>query len=284
MPCPRTRQKEADVVDIEQALARLGIVGNLYKVYRAAIELGDVPVARVIERCGLPKATVYGALTRLEQEGLIADWGQPGKRRVVAYDPAILLEQLEARRQMLGEMLPQLRSLYNAAKGKPGIRFYEGLDGVEKALWDSLTTTSGEMYCTFAMAEIIEVPGLARMADFQAERLARGIDMKVMRSRGLDRQDIWSCSRAERRELRFSPDNAVLAMTMLIYDTRVAVVSSSKESYGLVIESGEFSSLLRTMFMSVWAISERVPFIEDLRDDSNDRDSGGRQIHEPSRT
>jgi sugar-specific transcriptional regulator TrmB len=271
-------------VDIEQAMARLGIVGNLYKVYRAAIELGDVPVAQVIERSGLPKATVYGALTRLEQEGLIADWGQPGKRRVVAYDPAILLEQLEARRQMLGEMLPQLRSLYNAAKGKPGIRFYEGLDGVEKALWDSLTTTSGEMYCTFAMAKIMEVPGLARMAHFQRERLARGIDMKVLRSRDQDRQGIWSCSRAERRELRFSPDNAVLGMTMLIYDTRVAVVSSSKESYGLVIESEEFSSLLRTMFMSVWAISERVPFIEDLQNDGNDGESGGRKIHERSRS
>lgn len=268
-------------VDIEKALARLGIVGNLYEVYRAALELGDVPVARIVERTGLPKATVYGALTRLEQDGLIADWGQPGKRRVVAYDPAILLEQLEARRQMLGEMLPQLRSLYNGAKGKPGIRFYEGLDGVEKALWDSLTTNTGEMYCTFAMAEIMEIPGLKRMADFQSERLARGIDMKVLRSRQHDRKGIWQCSRAERRELRFSPDNAILAMTMLIYDTRVAVVSSHKESYGLVIESNEFSSLLRTMFMSMWDISERVPFIEDIQDDGNDGEPGGRKIHEP---
>jgi sugar-specific transcriptional regulator TrmB len=268
-------------VDIEKALARLGIVGNLYEVYRAALELGDVPVARIVERTGLPKATVYGALTRLEQDGLIADWGQPGKRRVVAYDPAILLEQLEARRQMLGEMLPQLRSLYNGAKGKPGIRFYEGLDGVEKALWDSLTTQSGEMYCTFAMAEIMEIPGLSRMAHFLDERLNRGIDMKVLRSRQHDRKGIWQCSRAERRELRFSPDNAILAMTMLIYDTRVAVVSSHKESYGLVIESNEFSSLLRTMFMSMWDISERVPFIEDIQDDGNDGERGGRRIHEP---
>jgi HTH-type transcriptional regulator, sugar sensing transcriptional regulator len=76
----------------------------------------------------------------------------------------------------------------------------------------------------------------------------------------------------------------VLGMTMLIYDTRVAVVSSSKESYGLVIESDEFSSLLRTMFMSVWAMSERVPFIEDIRDDNNDGEPGGRKVHEPSRS
>ena len=267
-------------MDIEKALARLGIVGNLYKVYRAAIELGDVPVAAVIERAGLPKATVYDALVRLEQEGLSADWGKPGRRRVVAYDPAILLEQVEARREMLGALLPQLRSLYNAAKGKPGIRFYEGLEGVEKALWDSLTATSGVMYCTFAMAEIIEVPGLARMAEFQAERLARGIDMKVIRSRQHDRRDIWACSRAERRELRFAPGETVLGMTMLIYDTRVAIVSSKNESYGLIIESAEFSSLLLAMFTTIWAVSEPVPYIEDQDNDS----SGGQFAGHPVRT
>jgi sugar-specific transcriptional regulator TrmB len=262
-------------VDIEQLLARIGIVGNLYKVYRAAIELGDVPVSAVIERTALPKATVYDALSRLEQEGLIADWGNRGKRRVVAYDPAILLEQLEARRQMLGSILPQLRSLYNAAKGKPGIQFYEGLEGVEKALWDSLTATSGVMYCTFAMAEIIEVPGLERMAAYQRERLAQGIDMKVVRSRGHDRQDIWPCSRAERRELRFSPNGIDLGMTMLVYDNRVAIASSKKESYGLIIESEEFSMLLKAMFMSIWEASEPVPFIEDLpNDNANSRHTG----------
>lgn len=258
-------------MDIEQSLARLGIVGNLYRVYRAAIELGDVPVAMVIERSGLPKATVYDALSRLAQEGLIADWGKPGKRRVVAHDPVIMLEQLEARRQMLGEMLPQLRSLYNAAKGKPSIRFYEGLEGVERALWDSLSATSGVMYCTFAMAEIMEVPGLDRMAVYQEERLARGIDMKVVRSRRHDRQDIWPCSRAERRELRFSPNEIVLGMTMLIYDSRVAIASSKKESYGLIIESEEFSALLKAMFMSIWITSEPVPFIEDIQDDNSSR-------------
>jgi sugar-specific transcriptional regulator TrmB len=265
-------------MDIEQSLARMGIVGNLYRVYRATIELGDVPVSTVIERTGLPKATVYDALARLEQEGLIADWGKPGKRRVVAYDPVILLEQLEARRQMLDAMLPQLRSLYNGAKGKPGIRFYEGLEGVEKALWDSLSTSSGDLFCTFAMAEIIEVPGLDWMASYQKERLARGITMNVIRSRPHDRQDIWPCSRAEKRELRFSPEHIVLGMTMLIYDSRVAIASSKKESYGLIIESEEFSSLLRGMFMSVWAISDRVPFIEDLQNDDGDGQGSAGEI------
>lgn len=269
-------------LDIEQNLARLGIVGNLYKVYRAAIELGDVPVLRVIERTGLPKATVYDALARLAEEGLIAAWGQAGRRRVVARDPAILLEQVEARRQMIGEMLPQLRSLYNAAKGKPNIRFYEGSDGVEAAMWDSLTCTSGVMYTTFAMAEIIETPGLERMAEYMAERIALGIDMKVIRSRSHDRAEIWPCSRAERRELRFAPDNVLLGMTLFIYDSRVALVSSKKENYGLILESEEFSALLRSMFLAVWETSERVPFIEDIsHDDRYDRSDGaGLEAHD----
>ncbi len=42
---------------MEDSLARMGIVGNLYKVYLAAIELGDVPVSTVIEHYSLRSET-----------------------------------------------------------------------------------------------------------------------------------------------------------------------------------------------------------------------------------
>lgn len=247
---------------MENSLARMGIVGNLYKVYLAAIELGEVPVASIIERTGLPKATVYDALTRLQQEGLIADWNGPGPRRVVAHDPSVLLEQVEARKQMLSDMLPQLRALYHRAKGKPNIRFYEGVEGVEQALWDSITGDGTELLAAFSMAEAMEVPGLDVIDEYMDARVSRNKFMRVLRSRSRDRADIWHSSHKEMRELRYTPEQTVLAMTFVIYGPRVALMSSKKECYGLIIESEEYAALMRAMYESLWTQSEPSPYID----------------------
>lgn len=254
-------------MSLEDTLGRLGISGNPSRVYLAAIESGPVPVATLVERTGLPKATVYDAVARLEKEGLIASEGQTGKRRIVAHDPSIMLEQLEARRQMVGDMLPELRALYNAAKGKPNIRFYEGAEGIRTTMLDTLSCKSGTMYCTYAMAEIMETPGLDWMKVYMRQRIERDIWMKVMRSRSHDRLDIWPSTKEEKRELRFAPDNVLLGLTMMIYDNRVAIISSKKENYGLILESEEFSKMLRSMFSAIWSMSELSPFIEETEYD-----------------
>lgn len=242
-------------MDVEDQLARLGISGNLFKVYRAAIELGEAPVSEVATRAGLPRTTVYDAVTRLQEHGLIALDDRGSRRFVTALDPSVLLEQAQARRQMLENMMPQLRSLYNQAKGKPNIRFYEGAEGVRTVLRDSLSAESKQLRAIFSMSELVDAPGLDEIDVYRAERIALGIHMKVVRSRSRDTADIWPSSVDELRELRFAPEHMTLSMTALIYDHRVALVSSRRENYGLIIESEEFAALQRTLFDAIWSLS-----------------------------
>lgn len=246
---------------LENELARLGIVGNLYKVYVASIELGEVPVSRIIEATGLPKATVYGALDRLEHEGLLAESTGEGVRRVRANEPGVLLEQVEARKQMLTEVLPQLRAHYYRAQGKPNIRFYEGVEGVRTAYWEALSSNDTELQAVFSMAELMEVPGLSVVDEFMAERVRRGKFMRVVRLRSHDCADIWRSSRAELRELRYAPTSMELSMTFIIFGSRVALMSSAKECYGLVIESAEYAQMMRAMYESLWLQSEPTEYI-----------------------
>jgi len=128
---------------------------------------------------------------------------------------------------------------------------------------DSLTCRDGTLYCTYAMDEIMEAPGLDWMEGYAAERISKGIWMKVMRSRSHDRKDIWPSDRKAKREVRFAPEHVPLGLTIQIYDNRVAIVSAKKEYYGLIIESEEFATMLRTFFSVIWAMSEPTQFIKD---------------------
>lgn len=244
-------------MDMESKLAQIGISGTLFKLYAAAIELGEAPISDVAARAGLVRTTAYDALSRLEQEGLVVLENRGSKRYVVAEDPTVLLERLEARRQMLGELMPQLRSLYNRVKGKPGIRFYEGAEGIRTALWDTLTVT-GEpkvLRGILSMGELSETPGLEEMERFIAERASRGVWLKVIRSRRKDVEPIWPSSLGELRDLRYAPDDMVLSMTTFIYDNRVSLISSRRENYGLIIESEEFAAMQRQLFDALWTVA-----------------------------
>ncbi len=238
-------------MDLEEKLGRLGISGNLYRVYRAAIELGEVPVSELAASTGLARTTTYDAVLRLEEEGLLRIEGADRKRHVVAHDPSVLLEYVAARRVMVTEMMPELRSMYNQAKGKPKTRFYEGAEGIRTVLWDSLNA-SVSLRATFSMSELREVPGLEEINRYRDARIAKGISMRVIRSRSRDTDDIWPASEAELRELRWAPAGTSVAMTTLIYGNCVAMISSKRENYGLIIESAEYAQHHSMLFDAFW--------------------------------
>ncbi|MBI5264342.1 MAG: transcriptional regulator TrmB [Bradyrhizobium sp.] len=242
-------------MDMEEKLAKIGITGKLYRLYLAAVELGEAPVQEVAARAGLPRTTAYDVLGRLEQEELIRIEERNGRRYVVAEDPVGMLQRLELRRQVISDLMPQIRSIYNRAKGKPQIRFYEGAEGIHTVLWNTLTCQSRTLRGILSMHELIETPGLAEMDDYITERVKRGIALKVLRSRDRDVEKIWPSAREQLRELRYAPEGITLGVTQYVYDDKVSIISSKRENYGLIIESDDFARLQLTLFETLWSIS-----------------------------
>ncbi|MFS8037778.1 TrmB family transcriptional regulator [Xanthobacter sp. AM11] len=242
-------------MDMEEKLAKIGISGKLFKLYLAAVELGEAPVQEVAARAGLARTTAYDVLERLEQEELIRIEARAGRRYVVAEDPVGMLQRLELKKQVIGDLMPQIRSLYNRSKGKPQIRFYEGEDGIQTVLWDTLTCQSKTLCGILCMGELIETPGLKEMDVYIDERVRRGITLKVLRSRDKDVEQIWPTGPAQLRDLRYAPEGITLGVTQYVYDDKVAIISSKRENYALVIESEDFARLQLAMFDTLWSLS-----------------------------
>lgn len=242
-------------MNIKDKLARLGISGNLYKVYCAVMEQKEATVSALASRAGLPRATTYDAVLRLQEHGLVELGGTERKRTVTAVNPGVLLEQIAAKRQLITDLLPELQSLHNQITGKPQMRFYEGEKGIQTVLWDSLRCHSGLLRATFSMSELQDIPGLDEINRYRDERVAKGLRMQVIRSASRDTQNIWATITEELRELRFTPPELTVSMTTLIYDNNVALISSTRENYGLIIESEEFARFQGTLFEALWRIS-----------------------------
>jgi sugar-specific transcriptional regulator TrmB len=244
---------------LESNLAALGLDDKEQRFYLATLQLGAAPVTAIAAKAGVSRTNGYDLLARLERRGLVTQVGTNAVRHVVAEDPAVLVSHWERTRSVLDELVPELKSMFNATELKPRVRFYEGTDGILKALWETLDCHSGTLLGILSMSELAEVPGKEATAAYIAERVRRGIKLRVLRSQGRETEDIWSSSEAELRELRYAPASVDLGMTMYVHDDKVTYLSSKRENYALVIESHELAALNRALFEGLWMTSSPNP-------------------------
>ena len=246
---------------LDEALEQLGINGKRAKFYLAALELGEVPVPVVARKAGISRTSAYDVLAWLSEAGLATRLQKRGKYYVAAADPNRLLTILEDRQRTLTSILPELRSTYNRSTVKPRIRFYEGREGLRTVLYDTLECGSKQLSAILSMVDLRDVPG--GQDEYIARRIARGINLRVVRSRAKDiGDDVWPTSATALRELRYAPDGFIFTMTTWIYDNKVSFISSRRESFGMLIESEEFSHLMKNLFAVLWQASTPTAPIE----------------------
>ncbi len=243
-------------MNLEEALGRLGIAGKRARLYLAALELGESPVQKVAEKAGVTRTTAYDLLGRLVREGLVSRVDKDGRAHIAAEDPARLLSVLDDRRRTAEELLPELRALHGASSPRPRIRFYEGRDGINTVLYDTLRCRSKQLDGILSMTDLFQVPGRAEMEQYVAARIAAGVHLRVVRSREKDvGADVWPSRRADLRELRYAPEGSVFTMTTWTYDDKVSVIASRREHFGLIVESAEFAEMQKHLFAALWLAS-----------------------------
>ncbi|MCE8000466.1 MAG: helix-turn-helix domain-containing protein [Rhodobiaceae bacterium] len=244
--------------NMESALARIGMTGKRARFYLASLQLGAASVQEIARHCGVTRTTAYSLVEKLSEEGVITLLQKGGRTHVVAEDPDVLLRNLDDRRSALSDVLPELRSIYVGGQNGPRFRLYEGMEGIRTVLNAVLTAQTDTLCGMLSMKELLQFPGREELARFVTKRVEAGKTLRVIRSASEDVDDIWGASESELREVRFTPTSAPLLMTTFVCDDQVAIISSKRENYGLIIESAGYANVQKTLFESLWAASQSL--------------------------
>lgn len=240
----------------EIGLARIGIAGKRARFYLSALQLGEASVQEVASHCGVTRTTGYALLDKLLEEGVVTQVQKEGRTCVVAENPEVLLHNLEDRRAALTDILPELRSIYAGGTVGPRFRLYEGVEGIRTVLNTVLLAKTDNLRGMLSMKELLQFPGEEELSRFIVKRVEAGKTLHVIRSSSEEVDDIWGSSEEECREVRHTPTSSPLMMTTFIYDDQVAIISSKRENYGLIIESEGYATVQNTLFEALWMASQ----------------------------
>lgn len=241
---------------IENVLKQLGFSDKDTAVYLACLRLGPSPVRKIAQAAGINRGTTYDILRELIARGLVSYYHQQKKQYFIAEDPGKLqevvrhkVEELEATRLALAEVVPRLRSMHDTAGGKPVARFSEGHAGVKGILADVIAACQAagvKEYAVYSSAVIRE--HLYKLyQNFTKDRIKAGIQVKVIalgpggETRGLD----------ERKWLK---TEAPAPTYQIIYPGKLALITvdGGGVPMGVTIEDPNLSQTQRVLFDALW--------------------------------
>ena len=148
----------------------------------------------------------------------------------------------------------------NPLTAKPKIEFFDGIEGARFVLDQTLTAHDPLLRSFLSIADISDFVGSDFFNDYTSRRIKKGYELHAIRTLEKDRQALerdqyanrYISSKKEKREIRHVPDELAFPITMYMFDSKVAVISSKEESFALLIESKELAEMLKKLFELIW--------------------------------
>lgn len=223
------------------------------------------------QKTQLSRASVYDSLTELLGLGFL-EYRKEGR---VAYyklaHPNKLFDLIAEKKrdvqlfeQELGETVRAITGMYNLAQNKPGVRFFEGKDGIKEVTFDSLRS-SGMIY-TFADMDAAQKHAKDINTEYVAKRIQKKIFKKMIAlDTPLARERYTKAPPADKLlEVRLLPAIAsapqFFQTGMQIYDNTISYSTLTDVlQVGVIIEDAHIAQMHRRLFEYIWGTLTPLP-------------------------
>ena len=244
-----------------EILQKLGLSANEAKIYELLLIKGESKAIDLVPESGLGRGNVYNLLTALVSMGLITVTA--GKQQIYrAADPGELSNLLEAKRieteRLAAEFkqeLPKMTSTFNLTTGRPAIQVFEGYQGVEEVLLDSLTAHDGILTYLDLSALTGEFAEINKR--YLRRRIAQKITKRIIVGDTPESRKFFAQQSTPYTQVVFAKDfPADFKTAMEIYGNKVTYMTLSAErQISLIIEDAHIAAMHRAQFEYLWKIS-----------------------------
>lgn len=248
---------------MKELLEKLGLSDKEAAVYVALLELAEATVQNIARMSGVNRATTYVILEKLMRYGLASQVKKGKKTYFVAEDPRelgnILAAQemeLDARRDLLNDSMNLFTAVFNAKKGKPTVRYYEGEDGLEaldRYGGERLKQEKGDIYAV-APLDLVEERFAKRRRVTLEERVKDNIKSRVIYTHKNGPISAAENVRALRDAIYLPKEKLPLCGTVSLLPWGVKIYQmEAKNPYGILIEDEAIARSMRAIFELAWS-------------------------------
>jgi HTH-type transcriptional regulator, sugar sensing transcriptional regulator len=249
-------------------LKKIGLTKTQAAVLNFLLENGSSKARDIAKGAKHPRGVAYKALDELVELGLVEK--KDDVRQVSFFLPKhpreieAILEKRERKlsedKKIFEEILPGLVSNYNLTINKPGVKFYEGEEGMKKIIDDTLTSRT-EIFLFLDIDTLrAEEKFHSINEEYKRKRIQKGIPKRIIRV-------------GERPEMTFgTTDDKYASLTQIrylknaqgpfksgiqIYDGKISYQTIDQgQTISILIEDKNIYEMNRAWFLMLWEAAE----------------------------
>ncbi len=251
---------------LNSVLKKLGLDDKEIATYLMLLKMGPQPASVIARQLRIPRTTTQHLLTQLENLQLTTIALSKNTRIYAAVHPDSLSQLVEVKKRStvarydqtieeLKKVAPQLLGLMHSTKVIPGVKFFQGREGVRAVLFDTLTSkTSLKGYANIdAMFEHVKDINDEYVAARELTTITkRGLLLDTPFAREVHKLGVYS----PKSYVDYKWINRELypfALEMNIYDNRVSYITYVKNDFvGVIIENEHIYKMHDSMWNLIW--------------------------------
>jgi sugar-specific transcriptional regulator TrmB len=248
------------ISEIHSDLIKIGLTEKEAKLYVGALQTSTFSLAEISKLSGIKRPTCYLIIENLLKKSLIARVPDSRSARYIIVEPHIVLEREQDKlkeTEKMVKLMAQIRSRDDKQE-VPHVELFHGIAGVKQIFSTILNDSPKSLYGIVNPSYIRTYLGEEFVSNWVSLRVKKGIKRFALQQRKYLKFDSIKNSKEQSRETRILPDDFDHDSIVQIWNNKVGFISDKREGISFIVESDEFSKLMKGIFDTVWKVSEEL--------------------------
>ncbi|MFA6097951.1 MAG: helix-turn-helix domain-containing protein [Patescibacteria group bacterium] len=242
---------------IAKTLNQIGLSEKEATVYEALLLLGKANMGKLLPKVPYKRGNTYDILGDLIKKGLVLETEERGKKVFTVEPPEQLKalvekneHQLNQQKKVLQSNFEQLASTYRLTMNKPGVRFFEGQEGIIK-IYEELLSNNQPIDSIEEKGDLLEyIPDYAPI--YIKTRVQKKLFNRVISP---DTNALNKTNSDKFIEARLIPVNKFpFRMDIKISGHKISLITfQKKNAVGVLIDNEEIANNFKILFNFLWS-------------------------------
>ncbi|MCX6706526.1 MAG: hypothetical protein NT001_00065, partial [Candidatus Woesearchaeota archaeon] len=225
-----------------------GLTNTESRVYLMLLKSGSSLAGRITQETGIHRRSVYDALERLIEKGLVSYIKTNNRKHFQAEDPKRLADILKEKENTLSIIMPELEAMRNFIPEAKETAFYKGKFAL-RAIFNDQIDEGKEILVVGGSENVNEIMGYYFM-HYDKERKKKGIKVRIIfRESARETDYVKTIPLAD---IRFLPDKSSSPLAINIYGDKTAMILWTQEPIGILIKEKTVAEGYRRYFEVLW--------------------------------
>lgn len=237
----------------QRLLEQAGLTSSEVRIYLSLLEKGSSRAGEITRHTGIHRRSIYDAVERLIQKGLVSYIKTNNRRYYEAVDPQRLVELLKEKEDNIKQIMPELQLLRKFSEEKKEVLFFRGKQAIKTVFDDQIK--EGKEVLIFGDAINVNEIVKYYFPRFDKQRVEKNIRVRMLFDESARKEKYLK--KIPLAEVRFIKKGNKAPISTNIYSNKASIIIWEENPKAILIQESSLAQSFKSYFEFIWGFASK---------------------------